>query len=513
MIPTLLRAAGLASLLVTGSLLSGLTTTVRAQGTGHAAQASSPRIAGTPARPAAATGGAVQPEGPGTAAGPAVLPPAQPEAPAAPARGPAPPAEPVPPPAAAASAPLSYSARKVYEQARSQLVQIRTVLKGRASQTSVGSGFIVSREGHIVTNFHVVAEAALKPERHDLVYVTADGREAPLVIMQIDVLHDLALLKAADPAGSAPKGGYDALAFRPAARALSQGERIYSLGNPLDVGFAVTEGTYNGLVRRSFYPQIFFGGALSAGMSGGPALDDEGQVIGINVARRVDGEQVSFLVPASFATALLARGRDAAPIRTAAYGIVVEQLMQHQSALVDRFVQQGWKTDSHPRYHVPVPVDTFMRCWGSSEPSRTGGLDLERSDCVMDTRIFVGDYTTGAIGVRHESYDGSKLGTLRFAARYSASFRNESFLRLRSEHQTKPQCNEDYVDRGGLTLRAVVCLRAYKKLPELYDLSVLVATLDQPRAGVQGRFDAQGLTFANAQKLAAHYIEAYSWAR
>src|SRR5580765_8703303 len=327
-------------------------------------------------------------------------------------------AAPAVPPEAAASAPISLSARKVYEQARSQLLQIRTVLKGRASQTSVGSGFLVSREGHIVTNFHVVAEAALKPERHDLVYVTADGREAPLSILQLDVLHDLALLKAADAAK--PAAGFDALAFRPDAQPLSQGERIYSLGNPLDVGFAVTEGTYNGLVKRSFYPQIFFGGALSGGMSGGPALDEQGLVVGINVARRVDGEQVSFLVPARFALALLARGRDATPIKTAAYGLVTDQLMQHQQALTERFIAQGWKTDTHPRYKVPVPVDTFMRCWGSSEPSRTGGLDLERSDCVMDTRIFVGDYTTGAIGVRHESYDGAKLGTLRFAARYSA---------------------------------------------------------------------------------------------
>ena len=50
------------------------------------------------------------------------------------------------PPDAAASAPISLSARKVYEQARSQLLQIRTVLKGRASQTSVGAGFLVSRD-------------------------------------------------------------------------------------------------------------------------------------------------------------------------------------------------------------------------------------------------------------------------------------------------------------------------------------------------------------------------------
>ncbi len=61
---------------------------------------------------------------------------------------PAAPARPAPSEAAAAadaaSAPVSFSARKVYEQARTQLVQIRTVLKGRGSQTSVGSGFFVS---------------------------------------------------------------------------------------------------------------------------------------------------------------------------------------------------------------------------------------------------------------------------------------------------------------------------------------------------------------------------------
>ncbi len=411
--------------------------------------------------------------------------------------------------AAIPAAPVSLSARKVYEQARSQLVQIRTVLKGQASQTSVGSGFFVSEQGHIVTNFHVASDAALKPERHDLVYVTADGREAPLRILQIDVLHDLALLQAAD----AEPRRFDALAFRPAAQALAQGERIYSLGNPLDVGFAVTEGNYNGMVRRSFYPQIFFGGALSGGMSGGPALDQEGRVIGINVARRVDGEQVSFLVPAVFALALFERSRNAAPLSGPAYPIVAEQLMQHQATLTERFVEQGWKSAAHPRYRVPVPSDIFMRCWGSSEPSKTGGMDLERSDCVMDTRIFVGDYTTGAMSVRHESYDAAKIGPLRFAARHAASFRNESFLRLRPEHQTKPQCHEGYVDRDGLVLRAVSCVRAYKKLPQLYDLSVLVATLDQPSAGVQGRFDVQGVSYANAMKLARHYLEAYSWKR
>lgn len=430
-----------------------------------------------------------------------------------------------------AASQVSLSARKVYEQARTQLVQIRTVLKGRASQTSVGSGFVVSDQGHILTNFHVVSQVALEPETHDLVYVTADGHEARLQILMLDVLHDLALVKATpepSPAAAAASGPvaaanaasaaqaavrFDALSFRPASLALSQGERMYSLGNPLDVGFAVIEGNYNGLVERSFYPQIFFSGSLSAGMSGGPALDQEGRVIGVNVARRVDGEQVSFLVPGNFAADLLARGRNAKPITTSVYPEMTRQLMQHQQALTDRFIAQGWKPETHPRYHVPVPPDRFMRCWGNSVQSKTGGLDFERSDCVMDTRIFVGSFNTGTIALRHESYDGRKLGALRFAAVYSSSFRNEGFTRLRGEDMTKPQCHEDFVDRQGLPLRAVVCLRAYKKLVGLYDVSALVATQDQAVAGVQGRFDAQGVSYANAMKLAQHYLDGYSLLR
>ena len=257
------------------------------------------------------------------------------------------------------------------------------------------------------------------------------------------------------------------------------------------------------------------GKALQMLMTGDPITADEAHRLGMvnELHPPGDGEQVSFLVPARFAAALLARSRDAAPLKTPAFDTVAAQLGAHQEAMTTRFIEQGWKPATHPTYKMPVPPDVFMRCWGSSEPSRSGGLDIERSDCVMDTRIFVGEFNTGALSLRHESYDGAKLGTMRFAARHSQSFRNESFARLGPQHQTKPQCREDYVDRGGLPLRAVVCLRAYKKLPQLYDVSVLVATLDQPQAGVQGRFDAQGVSFANALRLSKHYLEAYAWVR
>ena len=152
---------------------------------------------------------------------------------------------------------------------------------------------------------------------------------------------------------------------------------MYSLGNPLDVGFAVIEGNYNGLVERSFYPQIFFAGSLSGGMSGGPALDQEGRVIGVNVARRVDGEQVSFLVPGPLASALLARAARRSRWAGAAW-------------------PSSWRSDAHrprsPPFHGPGleaghPPRYTVRCHrtglmvdGAAANPRAPGPRFERSD-------------------------------------------------------------------------------------------------------------------------------------
>jgi hypothetical protein len=230
-------------------------------------------------------------------------------------------------------------------------------------------------------------------------------------------------------------------------------------------------------------------------------------VIGVNVAARRDGEQVSFLVPSLFAEELLERGRDSKPITAPAYPELTRQLMAHQEALTVRFLEQPWRHAAHPRYVIPLPQEDFMRCWGRSTSPEEKGMEWERSDCMMDSRVFVSGWlTTGTITTRHEAYDGRKLGALRFAQRYSASFRNEQFGGPERE-LTTPQCTERYVDRNGLPVRVVLCMAAYKKLVGLYDASVLVATVDAPRAGVLGRFDARGVSFDNALRLAAHYVE------
>lgn len=410
--------------------------------------------------------------------------------------------------AAAAEPALTGAGQRIYERARPQLLQVRTLLKTQDSQASVGSGFLVDDGAHLVTNYHVVSQYALQPERYRLVYVTVDGKQGALQLLAFDVVHDLALLRPADAAALAGRG---AVALRPEGEELPRGARIFALGNPLDVGFAVAEGSYNGPVERSFLPTLFFGGSLSPGMSGGPALDDQGRLVGVNVATRRDGEQVSFLVPAAPVRALLARGRSGKPITAPAWPEITRQLLGHEAELTERFIALPWRAAGHARYAIPVPQEQFMRCWGRGSSQAVRGLQFERSDCAMDSRIFVsGALLTGFLTVRHEAYDGAKLGALRFAERYSASFRNE-FMGRDDRQLTAPRCVERQVDRAGLPLEAVICLRAYKKLEGLHDLAVLVATLDATQSGVQGRFDAHGVSFASAQRLAQHYLDGFAW--
>jgi len=410
------------------------------------------------------------------------------------------------PSGAAPLPPVSGNAQRAYEGARDKLVQIRTLLRANNSQSSVGSGFFVSRNGLIITNFHVASQLALEPERYRGVFVAVDGKEAPLQLLAFDVQHDLALLKA-----QSPDADYPVLEFRGADAPLSRGERIYSLGNPRDIGFAVTEGAYNGLAARSFYPRIFFGGAINPGMSGGPVLDDAGRVVGINVAKRRDGEQLSFLVPAVFAQALLARGASAAPLTEPAHAEVTRQLMLHQEQLTRRFLATPLKTHRHAGYSVPVSDDALGRCWARGRSPDFKVFDLERTDCAVDSFVYAGDSNTGYIQLRYEAYNAPRFSPLRFSQLFGQGFANESFQVRGTRRLTPAECSERFIERPGMAMRAVVCASAHRKLPGLYDVSVLVASVNRPTQGVQGRMDARGVSFANGLSLVARYLDGFKW--
>ena len=116
------------------------------------------------------------------------------------------------------------------------------------------------------------------------------------------------------------------------------------MGNPLDLGFTIIEGTYNGLVDRTYNDRVHFSGALNPGMSGGPTVSAEGQVVGVNVATRRGGQLLSFLVPARYAAALLQRVREqkSPPDLRAEVG---RQFVAWRSALYGSFAEKGFRSD------------------------------------------------------------------------------------------------------------------------------------------------------------------------
>jgi serine protease Do len=109
------------------------------------------------------------------------------------------------------------------------------LLKNGRSQSTVGSGFLVGTGNLVLTNYHVVSQMALDPDVYSGEYVDTDGKTGPVELMAVDVLHDLAVVRV-----NREGTGFFQVPDHPVR--LTQGQYLYSLGNPLDLGFAISEG-------------------------------------------------------------------------------------------------------------------------------------------------------------------------------------------------------------------------------------------------------------------------------
>jgi len=162
-------------------------------------------------------------------------------------------------------------------------------------RTSIGegSGFFAGGGGRIVTNYHVIRGAA------EAVVVTADHVEHKDVeVIAIDKARDLAVLRIR-AAGQQP------LALGNA-QAAGVGEHVVAIGNPLGLGDTVSDGLLSGV--RDFGDGVSvlqISAPISPGSSGGPVLNDRGQVIGIATFVITRGQNLNFAVPIDAAKALL----------------------------------------------------------------------------------------------------------------------------------------------------------------------------------------------------------------
>ncbi len=421
---------------------------------------------------------------------------------------------PVPPP--------SSTAERVYAAARGQLLQVRTLLAEAGKQSSIGSAFLVGADGFAVTNYHVISQYALDPSLYRLEYAAADGTRGELKLLAIDLPNDLAVvrLERTDQAKPRVHFEFDARAL---AGTLPQGERLYSMGNPLDLGFSIVEGTYNGAVERSYNERILFSGAVNPGMSGGPTVAADGKVAGINVAKRTDGELVSFLVPARFATRLLEKARaDLVAGRTMQpRDIVAEigrQLAQRQSELYKQLDESGFRPTSFGPYRASEVSAPWFTCWAQTNATQSPKprAAVNTTNCASDTRLFVaGDLNVGLVQLTHSYVRSSELNPFQFATFLSRQNQIGWTGNASTKWYTRQRCHDDFVaaGEGRPPIRAVWCARAYRKFDDLYDVWVSAVTQDRETEALSSRLILQSVTFDNAARLTRRFLEDVRWAK
>jgi len=421
---------------------------------------------------------------------------------------------PLPPssPSGAAAAPEAVEANRIYAAVRPSLLQIRTLLQSAERQSTIGSGFLVSADGFAITNYHVVSQYALEPKTYRLEYVAPDGSSGALTLLAIDVANDLAVVRLA-------RHDLPYLRFDPRALngELPKGERVYAMGNPLDLGFTIVEGTYNGLVERSYSDRIHFTGAINPGMSGGPAVDAND-----NVAKRWDGELVSFLVPARFAAALLERARSGAALDVAnARNEIGHQLTARQSALYDTLLHDGFRAADSGPYRAPESAAPWFTCWANTNADRhpppRGVIDT--TSCRADTSLFIAeDLQVGGIQLSHAYVRSVDLNAFQFATFVSKYYNPlPQAGAWTGKRLTTPRCHEDFVaapakdDRP--LLRAAWCARAYRDFPELYDVLVTAVTQDRDTQALTVQLSMQSVNYEAALALGQRFLETLAWSR
>jgi S1-C subfamily serine protease len=401
----------------------------------------------------------------------------------------------------------STAAQDLYSAAKSDLLQIRMLLKNGRSQSTVGSGFLVGTSNLVLTNYHVVSQMALDPDVYIGEYVDTDGRTGPVELLAVDVLHDLAVVRV-NRVGT----GFFTMPEHPLR--LTQGQNLYSLGNPLDLGFAISEGAYNGVITRSFYNQLIFTGPINSGMSGGPSVTVSGRVAGVNVSKRRDGESVSFLVPIQYAQELLRRVAFQPHPPKNFNPLIAQQLLAHQREMIDRLLAEPLSLKTMGPYQVPVRESQQLRCWGRSNFRLEAEYTGDSVSCAMEAAIYVSDtQQTGHVSMSHSYLRSSSMHPLQFALLSSAQFRVDRIGASRDTRLTRPSCTEMFVHTTTLPLRAVTCVRAYRKFAGLYNFTLLTASADDGKASLQSRLDLAGVSYGNGMRATRAFLSALGRSR
>jgi hypothetical protein len=389
----------------------------------------------------------------------------------------------------------------VFSKFKDRLVQIRIIDTSTNAQSTLGSGFFIDKSGTIITNYHVISKHVFKPKQYRIEYVMHDASVHPAQLVNIDVVHDLAVLD-----GQQSTTPYLNLMDH----TINKGERIYTLGNPLDLGMTIVESTYNGLTDDTMHERIMLSGALNPGMSGGPSITEDGTVIGVNVA--ATGTNIGFLVTATFLKKLLQHK----PKFDSGNFIdrVREQLLVNQADYMHALLAKPFKGKMLGDYVVPDKLAPYLNCWGDTDEENKpyrGSSTI----CAIKNDIFLNQhFSTGEIRYSHHYFSGEKMNNYRFYFVMQQYFTNPGIsLTGNKEDVTEFNCMTDFVEQDKLRFKVAFCLREYKKIKGVYDMMLNAASVSEDNQGLVTTLTLGGISYDNAVAFGKEYLRAFKWNR
>lgn len=404
----------------------------------------------------------------------------------------------------------SYGANlttNLYAEVESSVYQIRVINKQTGKKITIGSGFVVGREDIIATNYHVISSYVNDMNGYTLDYSSKSGRTGDLILLDLDVVHDLAVLKANQSLGKP-------LVLGTVPR---KGANLYSVGNPLDLGLSIVEGTNNGVLEYSADHNILFSGSLNAGMSGGPALDEQGSVVGVNVA--TSGNEISFLVAARHLGVILDRLklRNYAPVSEIKSYIsrqLSDSMRTYMQEIIKNKDEQQWSYTPIGRFKVPTEISSTVRCWDASEAEASDSLLVNYfTQCSNERSVFLKEgIEVGQFQYQYDWFDGGGLWPTHFYRLYESKNGVAALNdKLTTKDVTSFKCFTHFMQIAKKSFKLSICRRSYREYEGLSDVVVNGVMVGEKLQGFVFNIDMIGTEFESSLKVVEALVGAFEW--
>ncbi|NTV29609.1 MAG: trypsin-like peptidase domain-containing protein [Candidatus Omnitrophica bacterium] len=401
----------------------------------------------------------------------------------------------------------SSLAENLFRQYSSGIYQVQAVSTQSDKKNAIGSGFQISSDGYLVTNYHVVSGAVFFPSLYHIRTIRNDGEEQSANIVHVDVVHDLAIVKVDHPQGVALTLGTSDL---------ERGSKLFAIGNPMDFGMTIVEGLSNGYMDKALYRKVLTSLALNPGMSGGPTLDESGKVVGVNVSTA--GNALSFVVPVEFLRKLWLEvqkgglGKDpVSPLR------VQEQLLGQEREYYHGLLAGRWERQTFGGFQVPTALSGEFTCWGEPQDRPENWLTDQYLDCRLKDDIFISpSISTHQVNVNYSWLRSRSRDPQRFYALAEKEMRHG--YRFDMDETTESdvenfQCRTDLVKVANKPFWVSTCARPYKLLPLLYDINVRMASLGAPQSMLVAEVTLGGVTRETAKSFMDKFYREIRWGK